>query len=194
MSALREEVVRLSEKLQRGMLFLARQSIADCLFGTRSAAVIDVGDESPEANCGVFVTLSIGDALRGCIGVVESHESLRRTVHEMSIAAATRDPRFPPLHPSELILVDIEISVLSSFREIATIAEIVVNEHGLLVRSGHQQGLLLPQVAAKAGWDARQFLEAACKKAGVDAALWPEGKLEVSIFHAHVFAEKDFSD
>ena len=44
-----------------------------------------------------FVTLHVDGALRGCIGTLERRRSLWSVVGEMAAAAATRDPRFPPM-------------------------------------------------------------------------------------------------
>jgi hypothetical protein len=92
---------------------------------------------------------------------------LYRVVQEMAVAAATSDPRFPPLTAEELDKVSIEISVLSPLRRIADIQEIQVGTHGLMIVEDGQQGVFLPQVPVEQGWNRDQYLENLCLKAGL---------------------------
>ena len=89
-------------------------------------------------------------------------------------AAATHDPRFPPVSPDEPLLI--EISILSPFFPIRP-EEVRVGLHGLHVRLGDRSGLLLPQVAVEWGWDAPTFLERTCRKAGLSADAWRAAEL-----------------
>ena len=106
-----------------------------------------------------------------------------------TINAATRDPRFPPMKPSEIDKVEIEISVLTPLKKISDISEIEVGKHGLYLVKGANAGLLLPQVATEFGWNRRQFLEAVSEKAGLEKDAWKRGA-EIYIFEAQVFSEK----
>ncbi|MGB9776861.1 MAG: AmmeMemoRadiSam system protein B [Anaerolineae bacterium] len=137
---------------------------------------------------GAFVTLREDGELRGCIGHLRADRPLYRTVQEMAVAAATEDPRFPPLTREELGRVRLEISVLSPFRRLTDPAQIEVGTHGLLILKGGQQGLLLPQVAVEEGWDREAFLEGLCRKAGLPAGCWREGAA-LYAFTAVVFGE-----
>ena len=60
-----------------------------------------------------------------------------------------------------------EISVLSPFIHVMNIKEIEIGKHGLLIKKGHREGLLLPQVATEQGWDLNTFLQHTCLKAGL---------------------------
>ncbi len=142
--------------------------------------------------CGAFVSLHIDDNLRGCIGYISAVKPLAETVKEMAECAAFSDPRFPSLAPEELEKVEIEISVLSPFEKIADLDKIKVGTHGILVRRGLQSGLLLPQVATEYDWDREQFLSHTCQKAGLPPSAWRSGNLEVEIFSAVVFSERQF--
>ena len=53
-------------------------------------------------NSGVFVTLNKNDGLRGCIGFPMPVKKLSRVIVDGAIAAATEDPRFPPVATKEL--------------------------------------------------------------------------------------------
>ena len=141
------------------------------------------------APAAVFVTLHAGDQLRGCIGTTTPSEPIYRAVQEMVIAAATRDPRFPPVAPDELAAIEIEISVLGPLRKIAGVADIVIGRDGLVVEGRGHRGLLLPQVAVESGWTAQAFLERTCQKAGLPRDAWQGGDLELFVFPTQVFSE-----
>ena len=117
---------------------------------------------------GCFVTLhDAAGELRGCIGTLEPDRILARDVAENAVAAAMRDPRFPPLRPAEVEELAIEISVLTPHRRIESKDEIVIGRHGVLLRDGIQKSVFLPVVAAEQGWDVSQLLEELRLKAGL---------------------------
>ncbi|RMD98214.1 MAG: AmmeMemoRadiSam system protein A, partial [Calditrichaeota bacterium] len=172
------------------LLYLARQSIADHLFQMNSAAHVYV-DPLASFKAGAFVTLTLDGQLRGCIGLVEALEKVPIIIREMAVAAATRDPRFDPVTQEELVYLDIEISILSELFEIQSPDEIVIGQHGLLVRTEHHQGLLLPQVAEQTGWNAREFLSATCRKAGLAPDYWEKNEIQIFAFNAEIFSEQE---
>lgn len=141
---------------------------------------------------GAFVTLHKHDNLRGCIGYVEAIKPLWQSVQDMAIAAAFQDPRFPPLQADEYNDIDIEISVMSPIKKVASIDEIEVGKHGIIIKKGFNQGLLLPQVATEQGWDRDTFLEHTCYKAGLYGDCWKKPDTEIYIFSAEVFSEKEY--
>jgi AmmeMemoRadiSam system protein B/AmmeMemoRadiSam system protein A len=124
---------------------------------------------------GVFVTLEKSGELRGCIGHFRADLPLYQAVQQMAVAAATEDPRFPPITQEELPDVTVEISILSPFRRVADVSEIQVGTHGLMVLAAGRSGLLLPQVPVDEGWDREAFLEGLCHKAGLPGSCWQEG-------------------
>jgi AmmeMemoRadiSam system protein A len=174
---------------RRYLLDLARSAISSRLGGgDRPAAVPD----SPRLlePSGAFVTLHRHGALRGCIGLVQAVKPLHQAVREMAVSAAFEDPRFPPLRPEELDDVEVEISVMSPLKRVRSAAEIRVGEHGLLMKRGFHQGLLLPQVATEQGWERDTFLRHTCFKAGMSGDCWKDPSTEIYVFSAEVFSEK----
>jgi AmmeMemoRadiSam system protein A len=137
---------------------------------------------------GAFVTLELRGQLRGCVGQVETYESLARTVAHCAISAAREDNRFHPVHADEVMALTIEISVLSPLKAI-TPGEIQVGTHGLVVECGPFRGLLLPQVAAERGWQAEKFLSETCRKAGLPADAWKSPETQIFGFSAEIFSE-----
>jgi AmmeMemoRadiSam system protein B/AmmeMemoRadiSam system protein A len=139
---------------------------------------------------GAFVTLTIEGRLRGCIGQIRGVEPLHSAVARMAVAAATEDPRFPALRPSELDQIAIEISVLTPFRRIDDPEEIEVGRDGIYIEKGPNHGLLLPQVATDYSWDRYEFLDHTCMKAGLPEGAWKEGAT-IQIFSGQIFNEAE---
>ncbi|MCL5071420.1 MAG: AmmeMemoRadiSam system protein A [Actinobacteria bacterium] len=141
--------------------------------------------------CGAFVTITLNGKLRGCIGNIRAVNPLWETIKMMAKEAALNDPRFYPLIPRDIENIEIEISVLSPFKLINNINEIIIGKHGLFIKKGFYQGLLLPQVATDYNWDRIQFLKETCNKAGLYENSWQEKNCEIYIFSATVFSEEE---
>ncbi|HTS33942.1 MAG TPA: TIGR00296 family protein [Thermoplasmata archaeon] len=176
----------------------ARESLEAVLAsGRRRSARADLPPEFEEKR-GAFVTLKRhpSGALRGCIGYPLPILPLRLAVARAALAAATDDPRFPPVVSEELPRLTVEVSVLSVPEEIRAprpedrVAAVQVGRDGLIVEGLGTSGLLLPQVAPEQGWSAEEFLEGACQKAGLPFDAWRDPRLRVLRFGADVFAEK----
>jgi len=183
---------KLSHQQQAILLKLARESMETYV---KSSKPIEVKIDDPELNAplGAFVTLKINGVLRGCIGRFGPTESLAKTVAQMAVEAAVRDPRFPPVSEEELDKIDIEISVLSPLEECKDVNKIEVGVHGLEIQKGWHKGVLLPQVATEWGWDRETFLENTCLKAGLDKDAWKEEDTTIYTFTAQVFGEKELN-
>ena len=143
--------------------------------------------------CGAFVSIHRRGALRGCLGRLTQDLPLAHVVVHLAGVVADADPRFEPVTVEELDELDIEISVLTPEREIASIDEIEIGRHGLIVQQGHRRGLLLPQVATEYGWDVETFVGHTCLKAGLPTDAWRAGA-RLFVFEALVFGEtSDFN-
>lgn len=188
----REEVgvnLGLGEEEKVELLRIARASVQAAVGGETlpelKAATPLLGEKR-----GAFVTLTKEGRLRGCIGHIRGIEPLYITVSKMAAAAALEDPRFDPVQPAELDLLEIEISVLTPFEKITDPSEVVVGTHGLYIEKGYSHGLLLPQVATDYGWDRYEFLDHTCNKAGLPAGAWKEGAT-IYTFSAQIFNESE---
>jgi AmmeMemoRadiSam system protein A len=175
-------------QIERGALLrFARDTIAAHLSGSAPPVPVELDD--PQQHSGAFVTLHVNRELRGCIGQPGSARPLDEVVGDCAVAAATEDPRFPPLTAGELPHVEIEISVLTPIRRVDDLREIEVGRDGLIAQDGFRRGLLLPQVAAERGWDRDTFLSHTCLKAGLRPDAWRKGA-SISRFQAEVFSER----
>ena len=188
----------LTDDEKRCLLGLARDAIVEAV--ARASAKSDdmhsqfVAAETlinlTEISAGVFVSLHINDALRGCIGYLDALQPLPAAVQDTAKAAALRDPRFDPVREDELQDIDIEISVLMPLEIISNPEEIKIGRDGLMIHCGKQQGVLLPQVAVRAEFEAISFIEHTCLKAGLPKDAWKLPQCEVFRFKAEVFGEK----
>ncbi len=180
----------LSKDERRSLVELVRDTIRARLSG-QPLPKFSPSTERLARNSGAFVTLHKGGALRGCIGYVEAIKPLCQSVQDMALAAAFQDPRFPPLSESEFDDIDIEISVMSPIQRINDVGEIHVGTHGIIIKRGFNQGLLLPQVATEQGWDRDTFLQHTCYKAGLEGDCWEKSETEIYVFSAEVLSEKE---
>ena len=172
-----DHLFHFTEAEKKAMVATARKSIYDALR-------LDYdGDDTPvgilkEKGYGVFVTLHLNGRLRGCIGRFMSSSTLHSTIREMAQSAAFYDPRFPSLSRSEAPRIDIEISVLSPLKRIASIDEFKLGRDGIYMVKGSRSGTFLPQVAEETGWSTEEFLgHCAQDKAGIGWNGWKDAEL-----------------
>lgn len=176
-----------SDEDKTSLKALALSSITGALSGASQGSPPEPSSELLRRELGAFVTLKRQGQLRGCIGNVIGQGPLYQTVWNMAQAAAFQDPRFRPLTREELADLEIEISVLGPVQPCPDPALVEVGRHGLIMRQGRNQGLLLPQVPLEWGWDRQQFLAQTCRKAGLPATAWKDPTTEIFWFEAVVF-------
>jgi AmmeMemoRadiSam system protein B/AmmeMemoRadiSam system protein A len=181
--------LELKEAQRQELLRLARTTI-EVYLKTEEMPDYEPTDSALVRRSGVFVTLKEGDELRGCIGHLRADMPLYQCVQEMAVAAATSDPRFPPLATEEVDELDIEISVISPLYRVTDTEQIEVGTHGLVILHAGQQGVLLPQVPVEEGWDRGEFLENLCLKAGLVRTCWTN-QPTLYAFTALVFGEAE---
>lgn len=183
------------------LLKLARSSIKHYLIkrnilGLEISELTELKKLNPSffETLGCFVTLKTleGD-LRGCIGLIESDRALIDNVIEYAVVASQEDPRFPPIEREELDQLTLEISVMGKVEKLPSLNDIVIGKHGLIIKQGRRQGLLLPQVPVEWGWNLTQFLEHTCVKAGLSKEAYKDLATQIFYFSAEVFSEKETS-
>ena len=146
-----------------------------------------LGDLADAPIAGIFVTLKRGETLRGCCGVQGDEMQLATALIDSATRTAKHDPRMAPIAPIELPHLNVSVSILSPPRPIAArgndrVAQVQIGQHGLRIRQGDKSGLLLPVVARERGWNAHQFLDAVCVKAGLAPGSWRSDDADVQIF------------
>ena len=145
-------------------------------------------------NLGSFVTLKTkdNDLLRGCIGSIVSDDPLYINIQKNAINAGTNDPRFPSVTLDDFNNLCFEISVMGELDKCLEPEKIVVGKHGLVIKNGPSQGLLLPQVPIEWNWSRQEFIEHTCEKAGLSKDSWKSSATEIYWFESEVFGEEDF--
>ncbi len=181
----------LTNEEKRILLKIARSAITSVV-ERKTLPSLKFQSETLNRLSGVFVTLRIGEDLRGCIGYVEPLFPLCHATQEVAMKAATADPRFMPVTQSELGKIIIEISVLSPLSDLQDFEKIEIGKHGLVIDAGYRRGLLLPQVATEYNWDRKQFLKQVALKAGLPPDAWKQKEIRIFTFTVEKFDELEF--
>ena len=186
----------LAEEEGKKGLQLAREAIEQYLSDSMKMKPKKGLPVSFEEERGVFVTLNKYGTLRGCIGYPYPVFKLKDAIIDAAISAAVNDPRFPAVTEEELTDITIELTVLTvplvlkeQPKELPK--HIEIGKHGLIVKKGLYQGLLLPQVATEHNWSSEEFLCESCWKAGLPQDAWLDEDTEVSIFEGQIFKEEE---
>lgn len=172
--------IDISPEEKQQLLDIARRSIRSGL-DTGKALTIDHTEFNGNltAAFGTFVTLKQQGELRGCMGCLQTSDTLVQSVANSAFNAAFRDPRFPKLSENEIPQTELEISVLSEMEPMpAKNREDLLNQlkpgiDGLLLEDGPYRSTFLPKV-----WDdlkrPDEFLEHLLAKAGLAPDYWSE--------------------
>lgn len=188
----------------------ARQSIESYIRNKQQLDIPTTTSEALQENRGVFVTLKKRQTedtnnwmLRGCIGRLQPGPTSRdepvpllEATRQAALSSALDDPRFPSVQIKELGLILVEVSVLTVPEELEVqnrkklAAHITVGRDGLIIEGqGWHRGLLLPQVAPEQGWNAEQFLQGCCQKAGLPPDSYLKNEVRIYKFQAQIFSE-----
>jgi hypothetical protein len=139
-----------------------------------------------------FVTLYRAGKLRGCIGTVTAWRPLGEDVRANAMAAAFRDPRFPPLLQDEFPGLAVEVSLLDppqplpAADEREALTQLRPGIDGVVLECGRHRATFLPQV-----WDQLpdplDFLAALKRKAGLAERYWGDD-LRLARYEVRKFA------
>jgi AmmeMemoRadiSam system protein A len=120
---------------------------------------------------------------------------LNQALEHAAYRAAKEDPRFPPISPTELEHLDMEVWLLWGLRPVEAKGEdrakaVKIGRHGLQIAMGNRRGLLLPGVALEHKMDEVAFLEAVCRKAGLPLEAWKDDNITLSTFDGYAIEGK----
>ncbi len=185
----------LTDGEQRLLLQLARESIELAVWGKKLPKLnLNSFPQALQANRASFVTLTIQDQLRGCIGALEAYQPLAEDVREHAVAAALQDPRFPPVVKDELNRIKIEVSVLSAPQALPyessedLIKKIKPHVDGVILKHGERKATFLPQVWQKIP-NPQEFMNRLSYKLIGRENFWRETKLQVFTYQVEEFQE-----
>ena len=187
---------RVSDEDRARLIAAARASLA---FGVENGrapkATLGAGlSPSLTAMRASFVTLKIGDNLRGCVGSVGARRPLLVDVAANAYKAGFADPRFGPLTREEIQSLTIDIAVLSTPRPIRftdeadLLRQVRPDVDGLILEAGDHRSVFLPSV-----WDRfpkpEAFVKQLKRKAGLAPDDWSD-ELRVFRYAAERFRER----
>jgi len=179
------------EDAGRKLLQIARSSIEKSLSGEPKEQSLDA-PWLRQAGA-TFITLTKNGALRGCIGSLQAARPLGLDAAENALGAAFRDPRFPAMTAEEWPQCSVEVSLLSTPKQIRfadeadLLAQVKPGEDGIIVECDGKRATFLPQV-----WESlperRMFFDELIRKAGLpgDTRL---GRCRVSRYRVAKFHE-----
>ncbi len=190
-----DTTTQINEEDRKSLLKLSRQTLEEYL-QNKSVKTIDEDKLSKalRESSGCFVTLKINNELRGCIGNLDANRKLYQCVIENSINAAVHDPRFPPVNTNELDKISIEVSVLTSPRQITPsspkelLSTLIPLKHGIILKNGFRQATFLPQVWEQLP-DKEEFLSHLCRKGGMPPLCWKDPNTQVFLYNDMAFSE-----
>jgi AmmeMemoRadiSam system radical SAM enzyme/AmmeMemoRadiSam system protein B/AmmeMemoRadiSam system protein A len=148
---------------------------------------------------GAFVSLKRGKHLRSCCGTLGQPVPLRTALQHAAERTVWEDVRFPPVSPSEVDHLHMEVWVLHSPEPVraagaARADAITIGKHGIQVVRGTQHGLFLPSVALDNAWDSRRFLDQVCIKAGLHPTAWQDEATALFLFEGEVLRARIAED
>lgn len=178
----------------------ALRRVAGDTDSSSSSSTLSIGASTPATSTSslplaptsapLFVTWNTVDedgdtSLRGCIGTFENQQ-LSSGLPEYAIISALHDTRFSPIHKSELPTLQVAVTLLTDFEEVADPYDWDIGTHGIRL-SFHDRGrrygsTYLPDVASEQGWTKDETLFSLIRKAGWmgSRSRWKELDLSVT--------------
>jgi len=149
--------------------------------------IIRTGKELPYPNglpselvdrkAGVFVAIHKNKRLRGCIGTISpTTDNVAKEIIQNAISAGLSDERFGPVAIEELPYLSYKVDVLSAPESISGLDELDEKRYGVIVTSGNQRGLLLPNL------EGVNSVEEQVAIAGNKAGIFPNAEIKLERF------------
>ena len=176
------------------LLTIARSAIGARLGISSEALAANAALAEPAAT---FVTLRHSGELRGCIGSLEPRRPLHVDVRENALAAAFRDPRFPPLGMGEFEAMSVEVSLLSATEPVAApdendlVIRLRPGVDGVVLECEGRRATFLPQVWESIA-DPREFLAALKQKGGWPDRFWSP-RMNASVYSVTKWMESEYA-
>jgi len=166
---------------------LARRAVEEYIISGKEAEFEEA--ELPDIlkkEAGVFVTIKKNGKLRGCMGTFRPvQKNAAYEIVSNAMTAAENDPRFPEVEKEELNEISISVDILSKPERVRDKSELDPKKYGILVKGGHQTGLLLPDLEGIE--TVEKQLSVAKRKAG----LREDAAVEIYRFTVSRFDEND---
>jgi AmmeMemoRadiSam system protein A len=172
--------------LQPAITQLARAAIARYLTTEEILVPPKPVSKPLQRRAGAFVSLHEPDgSLRGCIGTIQpTKATLADEVTVNAIAAATSDPRFPPVTIGELAGLHLSVDVLTTPKPEPNPSKLDPKRFGIIITSPDgRQGILLPDLPGVTTAD--EQIEICRQKAGIG----PHEPIDIQKFEVKRYEE-----
>ena len=146
---------------------LARRSLE---YTVQNGGTLPVPDLLPpemhNTRAGTFVSIHKYGRLRGCVGtILPTAKNIAQEIIKNAVSAGLHDNRFEPVAEHELPFLSYKVDVLAEPEMISDESFLDVKRYGVIVSSGKNRGLLLPNLD---GIDTvEQQIDIAKQKAGI---------------------------
>lgn len=128
--------------------------------------------------------------LRGCAGTYDDSEHVGRAIVDAAIQAASDDSCGSSVDAAELSTIRVSLCIVDTVTLTDDpLADIEIGRHGVAVERGGNGGWLYPTVPVENNWSPAEYLDRACRKAGLPATAWEEDA-SVTLFDGHLFRER----
>jgi len=183
----------------QALVVLARKTIMEYLglqfpLDSSDSLAAALNTAAAQERHGVFVTLTIDNQLRGCIGSLSAEESVAMGVGRHAINAAFQDYRFTPVSQGELARIRIEVSILSEPQELVysgaadLLKKLRPGIDGVILSAGRHSATFLPQVWEQLPRPA-DFLNHLCLKAGLARDIWQASAVGIMTYQVQHFSD-----
>ena len=180
----------LSDEERKTLMAIAKDTLVWAANGGKGAFRLEAYSLTPKMKeeMATFVTLKKRGDLRGCIGSLAPVEALYQSVHHNAIQASLHDYRFQPVQPAELKDLELDVSILSPIRDIASLDDFKLGQQGIILEKGMNRAVFLPEVAVEQGWTKEETLSYLSRKAGMEQDEWRKGA-RFKVFESVVLSE-----
>jgi AmmeMemoRadiSam system protein A len=166
--------------MYEGLLKIARDTL-NCHFNHKKLIVNEKLKEKYNEKKSCFITLTINNELRGCIGSLYPKQELWKDVIDNVLNASFEDYRFDPLTKEELDDLKIEISVICGiqrleYKDSKDLLDQLDDQMGIILKKGNYCSTFLPQVWEQIP-DKTKFMNQLALKAGLSKDSWKNAQI-----------------
>jgi uncharacterized protein len=168
---------------------LAKYTISYYLEYTQKPKIYSIEiNQKWTGNAACFVSVYVGNDLRGCIGNYRTFEPLYLNIINNAVSAITQDFRFSPISLLDIPKLKVEVTVLSDPKAYhptdnnRLIIYLKDNQPGLILEGNEHKALFLPQVWEQLP-EPENFLSELCLKANLNADYWKTNPAKYWVFY-----------
>jgi AmmeMemoRadiSam system protein B/AmmeMemoRadiSam system protein A len=187
--------LQLTEEQRQRLASTVAAMLRSAVAGQPVAFPVDTAGMGDQLVGGAFLCVKRGRHLRSCCGILGQPVPLRAALEHAALRTAREDARFPPLSPTEIDYLDLDVWLLHQPQPVhaqgeARLGAVTIGKHGVQVSRAGTIGLFLPSVAVDHGWDVRQLLDRVCAKAELPPTAWREDDTTLFTFEGELLSAR----